>query len=111
MFLSSAASEFFAWIVQGRDIVWSKREEVVLALSENLGYREDDLMLRIGRDGGPTLPVVYVGDAPIIPVPESTQEHGQWASFAAFVPQPLRSHGFGAGYLICCVVDRGHCLP
>ena len=116
MFISSGASEFFAGIVHERDIVWSKREEVVLALSENLGCGEDDLVSRIGRDGGPTLPAVYVEDAPIIPVTKLTQEHGQGTRaigpcFAVSIPQLLGSHGFGAVYLICCVVDRGNSLP
>lgn len=111
MLLSSAASEFFAGIVHGRNLVWSKREEEVLTPSENLGCREDDLMPRIGRDSGPTLPAIYVEDAPIIPVAELTQEHGYGARamsspcFAVFVPQLLGSHGFGAVYLICCLVD------
>lgn len=72
MFISSAALKFFAGLVPGLDVVWSKREEVVLMLSENLGCWEDHLMARIGRYGGPTLPAVYVEDTPIITVPEST---------------------------------------
>ena len=116
MFISSEASEFFAGMVHRRDVVWSKREKVVLTLLENLGYREDDLMACIGRDGGPTLPVFYVNNAPITPVPELTQEHGQEGRatdsprFAVFVQQLLGSHGFGATFVICCVVDPGDSL-